>query len=185
MKKIASKNNHNKRGKYLKDSVYGSLDGIVTTFAIVSGVVGANLSSKIILILGFANLFADGISMSAGNYLGTKSEKEFYRKEKEVSKVKKYLKNPLKAGGITFLAFVIAGLTPLIPYILTLFIPSLAPIAFKLSIIFSAAILFIAGSARTTFTGRTWYVSGFEMLLIGGAAAAVAYYIGYFVSSIV
>ena len=77
----------------MKDSIYGALDGIVTTFAIVSGVTGANLSAKIILILGFANLFADGISMSAGNYLGTKSEQEYYKREKKFTKIKKYFKN--------------------------------------------------------------------------------------------
>ncbi len=50
-------------GHYLPDLVYGANDGIITTFAVVSGVVGADLSRTIILILGFANLFADGISM--------------------------------------------------------------------------------------------------------------------------
>lgn len=59
---------------YLRDLVYGAIDGAVTTFAVVSGVVGANLESKTILILGFANLIADGFSMAAGNYLGTKTE---------------------------------------------------------------------------------------------------------------
>ncbi len=69
------------KGKYIGDFVYGSLDGIVTTFAVVSGVVGASLEAPIILILGFANLFADGLSMALGNFLGTKSEQDFYRKE--------------------------------------------------------------------------------------------------------
>lgn len=64
-------------GKYLKNLVYGGLDGIITTFAIVAGVTGANLSAKVILILGFANLFADGISMSVGDYLSSKSEQEY------------------------------------------------------------------------------------------------------------
>jgi len=68
-------------GKYLRSGVYGGLDGIVTTFAVVAGVIGANLSSAIILILGFANLIADGISMAVGDYLSTKSEGEYYKKE--------------------------------------------------------------------------------------------------------
>ena len=59
---------------YLKDFVYGSIDGTVTTFAVVSGVVGADLPSSTILILGMANLIADGFSMAAGNYLGTNTE---------------------------------------------------------------------------------------------------------------
>ena len=59
---------------YLRDWIYGGIDGAVTTFAVVSGVVGAQLSPWIILVMGFANLFADGFSMAASNYLGTKAE---------------------------------------------------------------------------------------------------------------
>lgn len=59
---------------YLRDWIYGGIDGSVTTFAVVSGVSGAQLSPWIILVMGFANLFADGFSMAASNYLGTKAE---------------------------------------------------------------------------------------------------------------
>ena len=64
---------------YLRDWVYGGIDGAVTTFAIVSGVVGAQLSPRIILVLGAANLVADGFSMAAGNYLATRAEHEELR----------------------------------------------------------------------------------------------------------
>ncbi len=74
---------HNFTGRYLGNWVYGSLDGVVTTFAIVAGSLGASLSLNIILILGLANLIADGISMAASSYLATKTEREFYRKEME------------------------------------------------------------------------------------------------------
>ncbi len=63
---------------YLRDWVYGGIDGTVTTFAVVAGVVGAELSTKALLILGAANLFADGFSMAAANYSGTKAEVEEY-----------------------------------------------------------------------------------------------------------
>jgi VIT1/CCC1 family predicted Fe2+/Mn2+ transporter len=69
---------------YLGEFVYGGIDGCVTTFAVVAGAVGADLSSSIIIILGFANLFADGFAMSIGAYLSTKSEKDNYRKHKQV-----------------------------------------------------------------------------------------------------
>jgi VIT1/CCC1 family predicted Fe2+/Mn2+ transporter len=59
---------------YLRDWIYGGVDGAVTTFAVVNGVAGARLSPWIILTLGFANLLADGFSMAASNFLGTKSE---------------------------------------------------------------------------------------------------------------
>ena len=64
------------RHNYLRDWIYGGIDGSVTTFAVVSGVAGAQLPPRIILIMGFANLIADGFSMAASNYLGTKAEYE-------------------------------------------------------------------------------------------------------------
>ena len=67
---------YKKVGEFLKDAVYAANDGIITTFAVVAGVVGASLDPVIILVLGFANLFADGISMASGSYLGTKSEED-------------------------------------------------------------------------------------------------------------
>lgn len=70
-------------GRYVGDFIYGALDGIVTTFAVVSGVQGAQLSYSALLILGFANLFADGLSMAIGNYLSTKSEIDYIKKEME------------------------------------------------------------------------------------------------------
>ena len=65
---------------YLRDWIYGGIDGTVTTFAIVAGVAGAHLSASILLILGFANLLADGFAMAAGNFIGTKSEREDYER---------------------------------------------------------------------------------------------------------
>jgi len=61
---------------FIKDFVYGAVDGAITTFAIVAGVAGAGLSAGIIIILGFANLLADGFSMAVSNYLGTRAENQ-------------------------------------------------------------------------------------------------------------
>jgi VIT1/CCC1 family predicted Fe2+/Mn2+ transporter len=72
------------RHNYLRDWIYGGIDGSVTTFAVVSGVAGAELSSWIILALGFANLFADGFSMAASNFLGTKAEHEDWHRLEEI-----------------------------------------------------------------------------------------------------
>ena len=65
---------------HLKDSIYGAIDGAVTTFAVVSSVAGAGLASGIVIILGLANLLADGFSMAAGNFLGTRAENQAARK---------------------------------------------------------------------------------------------------------
>lgn len=69
---------------YLRDWVFGGIDGAVTTFAIVAGVAGAELSTKVILILGAANLLADGFSMAAGNYSGVKAERDDYKRLREM-----------------------------------------------------------------------------------------------------
>ncbi len=68
---------------YLGPFVYGGIDGCVTTFAVVSGAVGAGLDSSIIIILGFANLLADGFAMSVGAYLSTRSVMDNYEKHRQ------------------------------------------------------------------------------------------------------
>lgn len=73
----------NKYQKYLSEFVYGGIDGSVTTFAIVAGATGAELSSAIVLILGLANLLADGFSMSIGAYLSTKADKQSFDKHEK------------------------------------------------------------------------------------------------------
>ena len=68
---------------HFEDFIYGSFDGSVTTFAVVAGAIGASLSPMIVLILGFANLFADGFAMAAGNYQATRARIEFIQKERK------------------------------------------------------------------------------------------------------
>jgi VIT1/CCC1 family predicted Fe2+/Mn2+ transporter len=65
---------------YLRDWIYGGIDGAVTTFAIIAGVAGADLAASVVLILGFANLLADGLAMAASNYSGTKAERDDYKR---------------------------------------------------------------------------------------------------------
>jgi len=72
---------HIRVGRYLKDAVYAASDGIVATFAIVAAAVGGGLAPGIILIIGVADMIAEAISMAAADYLGTRSERDFYKKE--------------------------------------------------------------------------------------------------------
>lgn len=225
---------YKKIGEFLKDAVYAANDGIITTFAVVAGVVGASLDPLIILVLGFANLFADGISMASGNYLGTKSEKDLYSKERaqnrrllqddkgkykeriadflrskgyddsdldglselithnekfaldfimheEMGLVEQEEARPAKGALVTFLAFMLAGLVPLVPYILF----TASANAFLYASILTGIALFAIGAARSPFTEKSWLASGLEMFLVGGLAAVVAYGIGFGISSIV
>lgn len=65
---------------YLRDFVYGAIDGTVTTFAVVSSIAGAGLNPEIVIVLGVANLLGDGFSMAASNYLGTRTEEQLREK---------------------------------------------------------------------------------------------------------
>lgn len=60
----------------LSHAILGAIDGCVTTFAVVAGTVGAGLPASVALIMGFANLFADGFSMAVSNYEAIKAERQ-------------------------------------------------------------------------------------------------------------
>lgn len=81
--KKAATEHHITGGQYIKSLIYGGLDGTITTFAVVAGVAGASLSAGVVLILGFANLIADGLSMAIGDYLSTRAENEYAASERK------------------------------------------------------------------------------------------------------
>lgn len=169
-------------GRWLNLAVFGANDGIITTFAVVAGVAGAKLSPNIVLVLGMANIAADGLSMTLGNYLGEKSENRLNKAGKDREKHLDVIKNSL----VIFLSFMVAGMIPLLPYILALFgaqLPYFSQLNF--SVISTALGLFIVGSMRTFLTKGSWWRNGLEMLLIGSIAAIVAYFTGAFIESLV
>lgn len=163
-------------GRYLAEIIYGANDGIVTTFAVVSGVTGAALNPSIVLILGAANLFADGFSMGMSNYLSRRSALDYQHATTDHPDSSRVVaadgKSPRNTAVVTFTAFVIAGWAPLIPYL-----ASLTP-TFPYSIAFTGVAFFVVGASRSVVTRRAWYVNGAEMFLIGMAAALVAFSIG-------
>jgi VIT1/CCC1 family predicted Fe2+/Mn2+ transporter len=157
---------------HIGDLVFGANDGIVTTFAVVSGVTGAALSTRVIIILGVANLLADGFAMGAGNYLGMRSEQEYQQNANGF--VREGRLHAAGHGAAIFGAFVLAGSVPLLPIVL---LPQ--ENGFLLSCLATAVALFTVGSLRTFVTRARWFVSGLEMLLVGSLAAAAAYAVGY------
>jgi len=163
-------------GRYLAEVIYGANDGIVTTFAVVSGVAGAALDPAIVLVLGAANLFADGFSMGMSNYLSRRSEMDYQRSKRADPEAPapppRDGKSPRRTASVTFLAFVVAGWTPLTPYVF-----GVAPL-FPLSVAFTGVAFFLVGASRSLVTRRRWYVNGVEMLAVGMTAAAVAFAVG-------
>lgn len=214
---------------YLRDWVYGGIDGAVTTFAVAAGVAGANLPPAIVLILGGANLMADGFSMAAANYSGTKAERDdferllavekrhialvpdgereeirqaFARKgfsgdalEKIVATISSneagwaqtmmleeygltpVLRSPLAAAATTFAAFALFGSIPLIPYLLGS--------GFLWSILATGGAFLAIGAAKSRWSLQSPLRSSFETLLIGGAAAVLAYVVGALLGQLV
>lgn len=165
------------RPSILKSLVFGANDGIVTTFAVVAGVAGAKLNAEVVLVLGIANMFADGLAMGLGDYLGERSERQM------INHGKRHIgKGIWHTGLATFIAFVSAGFLPLLPYLPgTLGITVADSWQFPLSIISTGAALFSVGAARSIFTKYNFFRSGIEMLGVGAIAAIVAYLLGGFV----
>lgn len=166
--------------KFLKAAVYGANDGIITTFAVVAGVAGAKLPTQIVLILGIANMIADGVSMAVGDYLGEHSEQRM-RKQQSKSHEEDGI---WKTGVVTFIAFVCAGTLPLLPYILASFAGTIGNMFFY-SIGATAGALFLVGSLRTLLTKGSWLKNGAEMLGIGAIAATLAYVLGAWIERLV
>jgi len=212
------------RHSYVRDWIYGGIDGSVTTFAIVSGVVGAELSAALILVMGFANLVADGFSMAASNYLGTRAEQEdiahlkaveyrhiavtpegereevrqIYREKgfegedlerivalitadrsrwvqtmlTEEYGLPRDVRSPWLAAASTFSAFLLCGLAPLLPFLFGV------ASAFGYSTLLTGAVFFAIGSVKSRWSTVRWWRSGLETLLVGSAAASLAYIIG-------
>jgi VIT1/CCC1 family predicted Fe2+/Mn2+ transporter len=215
---------------YLRDFVYGAIDGAVTTLAVVSGVAGAKLSTGIVIILGVANLIADGFSMAASNYLGTRAEEQLRQRARKIeadeidqypegereeirqiisskgftgkdleraveiitSDRKRWIEtmlteelglsthgaSPTRAATSTLVAFVAVGFVPLLPFILHYIFPRSFGNPFHWCIFLTAAAFFGVGAAKSRFVEQRWYWAGLETLLVGGAAAVLAYVIG-------
>ena len=160
--------------RYLKDIVYGANDGIVTTLVVIASVTGASMSPKAVLVLGIANLIADGFSMGTSNVLSVRST------------VTAESRPPLVAasrnGIATFIAFVLAGFIPLATYMLPL---GGNGIRFPAACLLAALALFTVGACRSLFSDRPWLVAGLEMLVLGAIASAVAYGIGFVAAALV
>lgn len=217
---------------YLRDFIYGAIDGTVTTFAVVAGVAGAGLAAGVVLILGVANLVADGFSMAVSNYLGLRAEEELRQRSRrqEEEHIERYPEgereeirqiyaakgfegddlervvevitaersrwvetmmteelgysadapNPTKAAAVTFVAFVLVGSLPLLTFIYQFLAPESSRLAhpFLWSALLTGAAFFIVGAMKSRFVGQNALKAGFETLVMGGAAAGLAYGLG-------
>lgn len=158
---------------YLGDAVLGGIDGCVTTFAVVAGAVGGGLGGRVIVILGMANLLADGFSMAVSNYQGRQVASE-QAAARAAETAGHHAGHPARAGLATFAAFLVVGFLPLLPFVL----PMSPGEAFTASAVLTGVAFFGVGLLKGLALGRTPLRSGFGTLLLGGAAAGIAYGVG-------
>jgi VIT1/CCC1 family predicted Fe2+/Mn2+ transporter len=150
---------------YIRELVYGAHDGLITTFAVVAGVAGGGLPVRVILIVGAANLFADGLSMAVGNYLSIRSN-EGVRETLGLPEEEAF---PARHAIATLAAFVGAGAVPLVPYI----VPVVSG-PFVASAALTLAWMFLVGALRSLISDVRWWRAGLEMFAFGALVAAVA-----------
>lgn len=161
---------------YLREFVYGATDGTVTTFAIIAGSAGANLTSNIVIILGISNVLADAFSMASSNYLSEKSHRDQNELVATVS--------PFKNAFATFISFVLIGIIPVLPYVGNA-VFGIWENTFTISCIFTFLAFFLIGFIRGKISNTRKWKTSLETLLIGSIAATVAYSVGAFLDKIV
>lgn len=152
---------------YLPSIVYGGSDGTVTTFAVMAGAVGAGIDTRIVIILGFANLFSDGFSMASADYLS------------EDSRLGESKKIALRNAYITFFSFIIIGFVPLIPILF------LKNNAFIYSCLFTLVTFASIGYMRGKILHRDPLRLATQSVAIGTACALISYFVSSYISQIV
>lgn len=150
---------------YYPQFVYGSIDGIITTFAIIAGSLGGNLGRIAILVLGISNVLADGYSMGVSSYLAEKTDTSH--------------RNTLTTGLVTFTSFVLVGIIPILSFMLITNIQLASRISFAISSILFAIIGYLSSSVENIHP----IYGAIRTLLIGTSAAFISYYTGYGVRS--
>jgi len=163
--------------QYLGQLVYGAIDGTVTTFAVVAAAAGAQLSPLVIIILGFANLIADGFSMGASAYLSAKSERDLKKSKDETHEGGE---TPLGDGVATFVSFVVVGFVPVLIYVIdAIFALKMDKTAlFAISCFLTGAAFMAIGIVKGQMTKTSQLKAALETLLLSGIAAGLAYVLG-------
>jgi VIT1/CCC1 family predicted Fe2+/Mn2+ transporter len=162
--------------KYLPEFVYGSIDGVVTTFAIITGSIGAGLSAPVIFILGLANVLADGFSMGSSGYLSHMSTEDI---NEDIKK-----QNSLQKALATFFSFVFLGSFPLLPFLFSVFFPSFRGIDIIFSILFALSSFVFVGYIGAKITSSSKIKNILRTLFVGCIASLISFFVGYFLRNI-
>lgn len=167
---------------YLSEFVYGGIDGAVTTFAVVAGATGASFNTKVLLVLGFSNLIADGFSMSVGSYLSSKSSIELMEKNGKNTSDEA---SPVINGLMTYTAFILVGLVPLLSYTFDLIFNINASNLFAISIVLTGMAFVLIGILKSKVAHTPVLRAVIETLILGAIAASLAYVLGDFLEQLI
>lgn len=162
--------------KFIAQFVYGAVDGTVTTFAVIAAAAGSGLSSNVVIVLGLANLIADGFSMGASAFLSDQSENDLDRRRR-----RRHVHNrPLSDGIATFVAFVVVGFIPMIVYIVDVVAGMQTDLQtlFKISAVVAGITFIIIGAFKGRVSGASLLRSIAETFILGAIAAILAYSLG-------
>lgn len=165
-----------KDNEYLSDFVYGGIDGAITTLAIMAGAIGASLSPVVVIILGFANLAADGFSMGVSDYLSTRSQNDLVA---EHNRKHPDWRNPIASAVTTFVSFVAVGFIPLLPFLVAPLFPVVSANTPAFSFIFAGVAFLTVGAIQGAITHKNKWYTALRTFLIGGTAAGIAFSVGY------
>lgn len=160
------------RSNTIRAGVFGVQDGIVSTFGLVMGVSGAQISPEAVLVAGVAGLVSGALSMAAGEYVSVKTQSEVLDVEGVVRDERDNV-NPIRAAGANGLLFVAGGLIPLTPFLI-----ASGRDAVITSIALSVVALFAAGALLTRLTRQSPWRSGLRLLVIGGGAGVIGFLVG-------
>lgn len=160
--------------RYISEFVYGAVDGTVTTFAVVAASAGAGISSRIILVLGVANLLADGFSMGSSAYLAASAEND------ESARSTRQRASAKIIGVATFSAFVLIGCMPILPYLLDVIggLETDRTTLFYSSCGLTALTFLGIGFVKGRMSGQNPATSALTTLFLGAIAASLAYFAG-------
>ncbi len=167
----------NKLWKYLPEFVYGSIDGTVTTFAIIAGIAGAKLDPQIVLILGFSNVLADGFSMASSNYLSEQSHQSQHAGGVHTA--------PWKMALVTLISFIVVGSIPMLTYVWSYIYPGSVQNEFYTASVLTFITFLIIGLIRGKIAEVSMIKTALQTCAIGVTAAMVAYGVGAWLQSIV
>jgi VIT1/CCC1 family predicted Fe2+/Mn2+ transporter len=164
---------HLERSNTLRAAVFGVQDGIVSTFGLVMGVVGARISPEAVVIAGIAGLISGALSMGAGEYVSVRFQQELLAVRVGLVGRAGGV-DPIRAAAANAGLFVVGGLLPLLPFLLT----TGGARAVTASVTLSVLALFLTGAGLTRLTRSSPLRSGLRMLVIGGGAGLLGYGVG-------